>query len=77
MESQAGLNNCELVANGTVHGRVTGLLYQPSQGNYKGTGGGTYTKTQLVRLISNGDTLTLLGVAPGTGAQFAFGRVSN
>ena len=75
LQSQAGPqsggapNNIDLIARGTVQGVVTSLLYQPLTGNYV-TGAGTpYTQGQLQNFITtNNDTLTVMGVYPGTGS---------
>jgi len=67
---QRGDTICEvdLIANGTVNGVITGLLYVPSSGLYQ-TGSTTYTQAQLITFIQNGDTLTVMGVPPGSGQR--------
>ncbi len=67
LQSQAAIPNIDLVANGTLSGQVHGLLYQPSVGNYISDTGTLYTHAQLQTLVLAGDTLTLMGVYPGTG----------
>jgi YVTN family beta-propeller protein len=71
LQTQAGLTpaaNIDLIANGTVNGVITGLLYVPSSGLYQ-TGSTTYTQAQLITFIQNGDTLTVMGVPPGSGQR--------
>jgi YVTN family beta-propeller protein len=75
LQSQAGPqpggapNNIDLIARGTIQGQVTGLLYQPSAGNYISGTGTVYTQAQLQNFITTaGDTLTVMGVYPGTGS---------
>jgi hypothetical protein len=67
LQNQATKANVDLVVNGTLSGLVHGLLYQPSVGNYISDTGVLYTKAQLQTLILAGDTLTVMGVYPGTG----------
>jgi DNA-binding beta-propeller fold protein YncE len=67
LQSQAAIANIDLVVNGTLAGQVHGLLYQPSAGNYISNTGTLYTKAQLQTLVLAGDTLTIMGVYPGTG----------
>jgi YVTN family beta-propeller protein len=67
LESQAGLGNNDLIARGTIQGQVHGLLYQPSTSNYMSDTGTTYTHAQVQALVAGGDTLSVMGVYPGTG----------
>jgi len=67
LQNQAAIANIDLVVNGTLSGQVHGLLYQPSAGNYISNQGVLYTKAQLQTLVLAGDTLTIMGVYPGTG----------
>jgi DNA-binding beta-propeller fold protein YncE len=78
LQSQALAGYIALVANGTVNGKVNGLLYQPSTNNYSSstTGIGPFTQSQLISLIEKGDTLTLMGVPAGSGSWMAFERVN-
>jgi hypothetical protein len=57
----------DLIARGTIQGQTHGLLYQGS-GNYLSDTGVTYTHAQILALITAGDTLTIMGVVPGTGS---------
>jgi len=52
---------------GTISGQIHGLLYQ-GNGNYLTDTGVTYTHAQLVAFVTAGDTLTIMGVVPGTGS---------
>jgi DNA-binding beta-propeller fold protein YncE len=68
LQSQAVAGNADLIARGTIQGQVHGLLYQPSSGTYLSDSNVTYTRTQLESFILGGDTLSFMGVYPGTGA---------
>ncbi|HEX8816037.1 MAG TPA: beta-propeller fold lactonase family protein [Terriglobales bacterium] len=67
LESQAAVPNIDLEARGTIGGQVIGLLYQPSTSNYLSDTGTSYTHAQLQGFIQQGDTLSFMGVYPGTG----------
>ena len=64
LESQAAAGNCGLVAAGTIKGVLTNLGYAPSSQTYfvQNGGGVAYTHAQLVSLVQNGDTLTIMGM---------------
>jgi hypothetical protein len=49
------------------------LLYQPTSGTYETdtTGLGPFTQAQLTAFIVAGDTLTIMGVPPGSGSRMA------
>jgi hypothetical protein len=68
LQSQASAGNIDLIARGTIQGQVHGLLYQPSASNYISDTNAVYTQTQLQALIAAGDTLSIMGVYPGTGS---------
>jgi hypothetical protein len=68
LQSQAAAANIDLVARGTLQGQVHGLLYQPSTGTYLSDAGTLYTQAQLQTLVQGGDTLSIMGVYPGTGS---------
>ena len=68
LQSQASAGNIDLIARGTLQGQVHGLLYQPSASNYISDTNAVYTQTQLQALIAAGDTLSFMGVYPGTGS---------
>jgi hypothetical protein len=76
LQSQAVAGNIDLVANGTIQGQIHGLLYQPSSNNYETdtTGLGPFTQAQLTSFIQKGDTLTVMGVPPGSGARLGIDR---
>jgi hypothetical protein len=67
LQSQAGAGSCDLIARGTVQGQVHRLKYQPSTNNYLSDSGTVYTQAQLQTFILAGDTLSFMGVYPGTG----------
>lgn len=68
LESQAGVGNTDLIARGTIQGQVHGLLYQPASHNYISDTSALYTRAQLQSLILAGDTLSFMGMYPGTGS---------
>jgi hypothetical protein len=72
LESQAAAGNCDLIAEGTVHGVISELLYQPAQGKYLSTTGAAYTHAQILTLVSRNDILTVMGVPHGSGSRYAF-----
>jgi YVTN family beta-propeller protein len=76
LESQAGIGNIDLIAKGTVDGAVHGLLYRPSTQDYTTdrTGLGPFTSAQLEAKIASGDTLTFMGVPPGSGQRMGVDR---
>ena len=70
LQSQAGTSppNIDLIGRGTLGGVVHGLLYQPATNNYISDTGVIYTQSALQSLIGAGDTLSVMGVYPGTGS---------
>jgi YVTN family beta-propeller protein len=68
LQSQASAANIDLIGRGTIDGQVHGLLYQPGTGLYLADNDQTYTQSQLQTFIEFGDTLSFIGVYPGTGA---------
>jgi YVTN family beta-propeller protein len=68
LQSQAAIPNIDLVVRGTLNGQVHGLLYQAAAGKYISDTGTLYTQSQLQTLVQGGDTLSLMGVYPGTGS---------
>jgi DNA-binding beta-propeller fold protein YncE len=68
LQSQAGVGNIDLIGRGTISGVVHGLLYQPKSNNYISDTGALYTQTQLQAIVLAGDTLSIMGVYPGTGS---------
>ncbi|HEY6167669.1 MAG TPA: hypothetical protein VI454_06490 [Verrucomicrobiae bacterium] len=79
LEGQAAVSNIDLIVKGSVNGRLTGLFYQPVATNYLSdkTGLGPFTRAQLQSLILAGDTLSIMGVPPGTGRRMGIDRDSN
>jgi len=67
LQAQATAGNIDLIVRGTVGGKIHGLLYQPTTNNYISDAGVTYTGAQVKSLILGGDTMTVMGVYPGTG----------
>ena len=70
------LTNINLIAKGTVDGKLRGLLYDPTANNYRAdkTGVGPFTRAQLRSKILAGDTLTFTGVPPGSGYRLGIDR---
>lgn len=68
LQSQAAAGNIDLIARGTLRHNVRGLLYQPSAANYITNAGTVFTQSDLQGLIAAGDTLSFMGVYPGTGS---------
>jgi len=68
LQSQASAGNIDLIARGTIQGQVHGLLYQAASSNYISDTGTVYTQGQLEAFITAGDTLSIMGVYPGTGS---------
>lgn len=66
---QAFVRNIDLIGRGTLNGVVHGLLYLPNAGVFitDQPGLGPFTAQQLDTLIRAGDTLSMMGVYPGTG----------
>ncbi len=73
LQTLAAASTIDLIANGTVQGSVTALLYQPSTGSYSTTtpGVGPFSEAQLTTFIKSGDTLTIMGVPFGSGSRMA------
>jgi len=69
LQARAAAGDIDLIARGTINGALHGLLYQPSSNQYitDTTGLGPFTQAQLQTLIQNGDTLSVMGVYPGSG----------
>jgi YVTN family beta-propeller protein len=76
LQAQAALTNLDLVARGTLDGARHGLWYQPLTGTYlpDSTNLPSFTRSQLIARIQNGDTLTFVGVPPGTGRRLGIDR---
>jgi YVTN family beta-propeller protein len=67
LQARAAAGDIDLIARGTIKGNVDGLLYQPSTQKYRDVIGLPFTQATLQSLIQAGDTLTIMGVYPGTG----------
>jgi hypothetical protein len=77
LEAQAAATNIDLIAKGMIAGRLHGFLYQPSSGNYLPDSTNLpapYTHGLLLTNIRSGDTLTLMGVPPGSGIRMGIDR---
>lgn len=76
LENQAIVTNLDLVVKGTLDGRLRGLVYQRASNNYRAdkTGLGPFTRAQLGGKVRAGDTLSVMGVAPGTGTRLGIDR---
>ena len=76
MQCRAIAGEIDLFVKGTVNGVVHGLLYLPASNTYQldQTGLGPYTPTQLATFIAQGDTLTFMGVPPGSGVRMGIDR---
>jgi hypothetical protein len=68
-----------LIVKGTLDGIRHGLLFQPGANNYRpdSTNLATLTRSQLVAKIQAGDTLTVIGVPPGSGQRMGIDRDLN
>ncbi len=79
LAAQAVAGNIDLVVKGMIGGQVHGLLYVPSANNFTSdkTGLGPFTLAQLGSSILNGDTLTFMGVPPGSGVRMGIDRDLN
>lgn len=71
LQSQASAGNADLIARGTIQGQVHGLVYQAGKNSYLSDDHQQYTKNQLQTFIEGGDTLSFIGVYPGTGTPNA------
>ena len=76
LEGQARSGNIDLIVKGTVDGQRMGLLYNATSNNYQAdrTGAGPFTQAQLKSKIQAGDTLSMMGVPPGSGVRMGIDR---
>jgi YVTN family beta-propeller protein len=76
LQNQAAAGNIELIVKGTLGGQLHGLLYQPATNNYltDKTGLGPFTQAQLMLMAQKGDTLSIMGVPPGSGRRMGIDR---
>jgi len=80
LESQATAGtNIDLIVKGTIDGQLHGLLFQPGANTYKfdSTNLPTLTRSELAAKVLAGDTLTLMGVPPGSGQGMGIDRDLN
>jgi len=80
LEAQAAFGtNIELIVKGTIDHQRRGLLYQPGLNLYKldSTNSATMTRAQLAVKVLAGDTLTIMGVPPGSGQRMGIDRNLN
>ncbi len=76
LEGQATLGNVNLVVKGTIDGQFRGFVYQPTSGTYRPdtTNLTAMSRGELRATILAGDTLTVMGVSPGTGTRIGIDR---
>jgi YVTN family beta-propeller protein len=76
LEAQSALANVDLIGKGTLNGQRHGWLYQPGSGTYRpdSTNLTALTRSQLIVRIQAGDTLTIMGVPPGSGSRMGIDR---
>ncbi len=79
LENQAAVSNIELIVKGTIDGIRHGPLYQPASANYKvdSTKLPPMSRSELAAKVLAGDTLSLMGVPPGSGNRAALDRDTN
>jgi YVTN family beta-propeller protein len=80
LENQAlAGTNIDLIVKGTLDGQRRGLLFQPGANIYKpdSTNLPSLTRSQLAAKVLAGDTLTIMGVPPGSGQRMAIDRDLN
>jgi YVTN family beta-propeller protein len=79
LQNQAATGNIDLIAKGTIQGQLHGLLYQTSTQTFVAdtVNLGPYTTKQIVRRVLSGDTLTIMGVPPGSGVRMGIDRNLN
>jgi YVTN family beta-propeller protein len=76
LEGQATLANVNLVVKGTFDGQFRGFVYQTGPGTYlpDTTNLTAMTRGQLRSKVLGGDTLTVMGVPPGSGVRIGIDR---
>jgi YVTN family beta-propeller protein len=76
LQNQAALGNVDVIAKGTISGRPAGLLYRPVSNDYvtDKAGQGPFTLPQLLAMVVAGDTMTGMGVPPGSGVRLGIDR---
>ncbi|MEO8427375.1 MAG: hypothetical protein ABI651_09715 [Verrucomicrobiota bacterium] len=73
------VTNINLIAKGTIDGQRRSLLYQPATTNYvtDKTGVGPFTRAELAAKVTQGDTLSLMGVPRLSGQRMGIDRDFN
>lgn len=77
LQGQAAAGNIELIVKGTVQGQRRGLLYVPQSNHYitDKSSDPPLRFAQLYALVKqSGDTLTVMGVPPGSGRRMGIDR---
>lgn len=76
LEAQAVAGNIDVIIKGTLGGGVHGLVYQTATNDYKSdsTVLGTFTRAQLSAAITNGNTMSVMGVSVGSGIRMGIDR---
>jgi YVTN family beta-propeller protein len=79
LENQVTRSRIDLIIKGTLNGVRHGLLYQASSNCYvlDSTNMAPMTRSQLTASIMAGDTMTFMGVPPGTGIRMGIDRNAN
>jgi len=77
LEAQAAAGtNLDLIVKGTIDHQRHGLLFQPGENNYRldSMDSSPLTRAELLARVLAGDTLTLMGVPPGSGQRMGIDR---
>ena len=76
LQNQASSNNNDLIVTGTIDGRLHSFVYQPGPNSYRAdsTNLPAFTRSQLTAKVQAGDTLTIMGVPPGSGVRMGIDR---
>jgi YVTN family beta-propeller protein len=76
LERGAAASANDVVVKGTIDGERRGFVYRPTTNDYRSdrTGVGPFTRAQLRAKVTNGDTLTFMGVPAGSGTRMGIDR---
>jgi YVTN family beta-propeller protein len=76
LEQQTAVGNIDLILKGTINKQVRGAIFRPGLNVYRcdKLGIQPLTRAALTTLISQGDTLTLMGVPFGSGLRMGVDR---
>jgi hypothetical protein len=76
LENQAAVTNIDLIVKSARNGQSRGFLYQPAAANYApdSTNLPAITRAQLQAKALAGETITVMGVPPGSGTRLAIDR---